>query len=305
LHARAVEPILVLPPFIFGVGSNAFWFMSSGTAPRRIGLPFRRKERPRPPERIRPDGSRDVELPVIEHLRELRDRLIKAVLAVVVTTLICLIFAPDMVKVLVDLAKGYEVIALKPTEAFVSYVKVALYAGVALSMPILVYQLFRFLAPGLTRSEKRAVLVSLPAVTFFFLLGVVFCYYIVLPSALRFLLGFGEPIGVKTTPTISDFLSFVTRFLMAMGIAFETPVIIYILSRLGVATPLRLRKFRRWAYVLAFVVAAIITPTPDPINQAIVAVPIILLYELGIVFATLGKRTPASVPGGVPGVPGE
>ena len=92
-------------------------------------------------------------------------------------------------------------------------------------------------------------------------------------------------------PTVSNFLSFVTRFLLAVGIAFETPVIIFVLAKLGVATPKRLSKFRRWAYVLAFVVAAVITPTPDPINQSIVAVPIILLYELGTIFSRLALRS--------------
>src|SRR5262249_27907617 len=118
----------------------------------------------------------------------------------------------------------------------------------------------------------------------------VFCYFIVLPSAINFLFNFGSDANITTTVTISNFLSFVTRFLMAVGIAFETPVIIFILSMLGIATPVRLRRFRRWAIVLAFLIAAIITPTPDPVNQTIVAIPIILLYELGTLFARLGAR---------------
>ncbi len=227
----------------------------------------------------------------MEHLRELRDRLIKAALAIVITTAISLVFAEQEVGLLAALAGGHELIALKPTETFVSYLKVAFITGIAMSMPLLVYQLFRFLAPGLTRTEKRWILISLPAITLFFVLGIVFCYFIVLPSALQFLLSFGGDY-VKSTPTISEFLSFVTRFLMAVGLAFETPIIVFILAKLGVATPLRLSKFRRWAYVLAFVVAAIITPTPDPINQTIVAVPIIVLYELGIIFARVGVRKP-------------
>jgi sec-independent protein translocase protein TatC len=157
-------------------------------------------------------------------------------------------------------------------------------------MPLLVYQLFRFLAPGLTRNERRWVMLSLPAVTIFFVSGLLFCYFLVLPSALDFLLNFGSDSGIKVNPTISEFLGFVTQFLLAVGLAFETPVIIFILSKLGVATPKRLSKFRRWAIVLAFVIAAIITPTPDPVNQTIVAVPIIILYELGLLFARLGLR---------------
>jgi sec-independent protein translocase protein TatC len=265
--------------------------VSTSAPTRRPRLPFlgRRRSKSQPPTHIRPDGSRDVELPLLEHLRELRSRLIKAALALTITTALCLTFAEQEINLLVQLAGDHKLIALKPTETFVAYVKVAFYSGIALSMPLLVYQLFRFLAPGLTRAERRWILLSLPAVTLFFVAGVLFCYFLVLPSALDFLLNFGTP-KIENTPTISEFVSFVTRFLLAVGVAFETPVIIFILSKLGVATPKRLGRFRRWAYVLAFVIAAIITPTPDPINQTIVAVPIILLYELGILFARVGAR---------------
>ena len=229
----------------------------------------------------------------MEHLRELRDRLIKAALALALATGLSFLFVEQEINILVDLAHGHSLQALKPTETFVSYLKVAFYTGIAIAMPLLAYQLFRFLAPGLTRSERRWILLSLPAVTIFFVMGMIFCYYLVLPSALDFLFGFGSA-QIERNFTISEFLSFVTRFLLAVGIAFETPVIVFILSKLGIATPKRLRRFRRWAYVLAFVIAAIITPTPDPINQTIVAVPMILLYELGIIFARLGTRRQAA-----------
>jgi sec-independent protein translocase protein TatC len=266
---------------------------STATPRRRLPLPGRnRVARPRPPVHIRPDGSRDVELPLIEHLRELRSRLIKAALAIVITTGISLTFAQQEVDLLVRLARPHTLIAFKPTEVFVSYIKVAFITGIAMAMPLLVYQLFRFLAPGLTKTERRWILVSLPAVSGFFIAGVLFCYFIVLPSALNFLLNFGSS-EIVSSPTISEFLSFVTNFLLAVGIAFETPVIVFLLSKLGIATPKRLSRFRRWFYVLAFVIAAIITPTPDPVNQTIVAIPIIVLYELGILFARIGARKPS------------
>ena len=265
--------------------------MSTDAPPASRGFKWRRPKPPRPPVHIRPDGSRDVELPLREHLLEFRNRLIKAALSVLITTALSLTFAEQEVSVLVRLAEGKEIQALKPTEAFLAYLNVAFTTGIALAMPILVYQLFRFMAPGLTRNEKRAVMLALPGITLFFVLGVVFCYVVVLPSALDFLLNFGSP-WVTSNPTISEFLSFVTQFLLAVGLAFETPIIILLLARLGVATPPRLRRFRRWAYILAFVIAAIITPTPDPVNQIIVAVPMILLYELGILFSLIGTRKP-------------
>ncbi len=229
----------------------------------------------------------------MEHLRELRDRLIKSAIALVLTTSFSFLFVQQEIDILVALAQGHPIIALKPTEAFVSYLKVAFYTGIAIAMPFLIYQLFRFLAPGLTKGERRWIMLSLPAVTLFFVGGLVFCYFLVLPSALEFLLDFGS---IEVTPTISEFLSFVTTFLLAVGISFQTPIIVFLLSKLGIATPKRLSKFRRWAYVLAFIAAAIITPTPDPVNQTIVAVPIILLYELGIIFARLGNRQPKQRP---------
>ena len=271
--------------------------MSTTASPRRRSPARRGGSSGNYPVQIRPDGSRDVELPLRDHLIELRNRLIKAGAAVLITTALSLLLAEQEVSLLIKLAQGHKLIALSPTETFVSYLKVSFYTGLAVSMPLIVYQLFRFLAPGLTKTERRWIVTSLPAVTFFFATGLVFCYYIVLPSAVNFLLNFGEhetaqgqPI-LQNTPTISNFLSFVTRFLLAVGLAFQTPVIVFVLAKLGVATPKRLARFRRWAYVLAFVIAAIITPTPDPINQTIVAVPIIILYELGAIFARIGVRT--------------
>ncbi len=277
--------------------------MSTAAPPSGFRQRFRRTKRTKLPGtvQIRPDGSRDVELPLREHLFELRDRLIKASLAVVITTALSLIFAEQLVGLLTSLVNQALtckdppcLISLKPTETFVAYFKVAFITGIAASMPLIVYQLFRFMAPGLAKREKRWILLSLPGITFFFLLGVAFCYFIVLPSALSFLLNFGSN-NVRPTPTVSEALSFITTFLLAVGLSFETPLIVFVLAKLGVATPKRLTKFRRWAVVLAFVLAAIITPTPDPINQTIVAVPMILLYELGLIFARLGVRKPKNV----------
>jgi sec-independent protein translocase protein TatC len=256
----------------------------------------RKKRAPQGTVQIRPDGSRDIELPLKEHLVELRSRLMKAALAVFILTIISLTFAEQEVGLLASLAEPYlpdgqKLLALKPAETFMAYLKVAFITGIAASMPIIVYQLFRFMAPGLQKRERRWIFWSLPGITFFFVLGVLFCYFLVLPSTLEFLLNFGERY-VDNTPQISEFLSFVTRFLFAVGVAFETPLIIFMLAKLGVATPKRLSKFRRWAIVLAFVIAAIITPTPDPTIQIVVAVPIIILYEIGIIFARIGVRAP-------------
>src|SRR5438445_5735506 len=169
--------------------------MSTTALPKRPHrrLPFGRgNAAPEQPVQIRPDGSRDVELPLREHLIELRNRLIKAAAAVIITTVISILFMNDEARLLTQIAHGHPLIAISPTETFVAYLKMAFYTGIAVSMPLIIYQLFRFLAPGLTKNERRWILASLPAVTIFFILGVLFCYFVVLPSAIGFLLNFGQ-----------------------------------------------------------------------------------------------------------------
>jgi sec-independent protein translocase protein TatC len=153
-------------------------------------------------------------------------------------------------------------------------------------MPLIVYQIFRFLAPGLMPKERRWLLLSLPLITLFFLVGVVFCYTLVLPSALNFLLNFGSP-EIEQNQRLSSFIGFATNFMLAVGITFELPPVMFLLAKLGVVSAKRMSTVRRFVVVIAFIVAAIITPTPDPINQTLVALPIYLLYELGLLFARL------------------
>lgn len=235
----------------------------------------------------------DTPMPLVKHLEELRDRLIKSVIGVIAATAIAFIFLDRIIGALIDLAGNHTVQAIDPTETFGTYFKVAFSVGIGLAMPILVYQLMRFLAPGLKDSERRALYISLPFVAILFLAGVTFCYFVVLPSALNFLLSFGDPRILKQV-SLTKYVSFVTSFLLAVGASFETPLVIFLLVRLGIVKRERLGKWRKYAFLLSFVVAAIITPTPDPINQTIVAVPLFLLYELGIQLSRFARK-PAKV----------
>jgi len=185
--------------------------------------------------------------------------------------------------------EGIRPIFLKPTEMFFTYFWVALLAGVALSLPVLLYQIVAFIAPGLKPGEKRALYFLLPATLVFFVIGVLFAYFFMLPFALRYLLTFGGSM-VQAMPSIGEYIAFVTTLLFWVGMAFETPLIVLILARLGIVNVKKLTSFRRYAYLLAFVIAAVITPTPDPVNQVMVAVPIILLYEIGIILARIAGR---------------
>jgi sec-independent protein translocase protein TatC len=233
-------------------------------------------------------------LPFMVHLKELRNRIMYSVIAVVVTTAIALIFGNQILMLLKLPAGNMELITIELVENMGVYFKVSLAAGVMASMPILVYQIFAFAAPGLTSKEKKLIMSILPAITIMFILGVAFAYFVALPPALNFLYTFNSDVA---TPQIrlENYVSVVTRLLLVIGLVFETPLIIMALARLGVVSPQWLASRRRLWIVLAFVLSAIITPTFDPINQTIIAVPLILLLELGILLSRLvykKKREP-------------
>ncbi len=241
------------------------------------------------------DAAENDRLPFMVHLKELRNRIMYSVIAVVLTTAVALVFGDQIIRLLKLPAGNMELITIELVENMGVYFKVSLVSGVIAAMPFLVYQMFAFAAPGLTSKEKRLVLSILPAISIMFLLGVAFAYFVALPPALNFLHGFNADVA---TPQIrlENYISIVTRLLLVIGLVFETPLIVMALARLGVVSPQWLASRRRMWIVVAFVVAAIITPTFDPINQTIIAVPLILLLELGILLSKLvykKKREPA------------
>lgn len=247
-----------------------------------------------PAPQIAPVEEND-RLPFMVHLKELRNRIMYSVIAVAVTTGIALIFGEWLINVLKYPGRNMELIAIKLVENMSVYFKVSLMAGVIGAMPVLVYQIFAFVAPGLTSSEKRMILRIMPGIIIMFIVGVAFAYFIALPPALWFLYTFMSQ-AATPMPTISDYMSVVTRLLLVIGLVFETPLIVMALARLGVVSPQWLASRRRMWIVVAFVLAAIITPTFDPINQTIIAVPLILLLEVGIILARMVYKKKRVVP---------
>jgi len=228
---------------------------------------------------------------LLEHLDELRSRLVGAVLGVVVGILVALIPIPtfgsiteNVMRLMVQKAPGGNVQALGPGEAFFTFLQVAMIIGVALSMPVIIYQVLSFVTPALYENEKKYLFIAVPGVTLSFAIGVVFCYFLMLPFAIAFLGGFQTDI-IDQHWAAERYLDFVTTFMFWVGLTFELPIVMYFLSKLGVVTPQRMSSFRKYAFVLAFVIGAIITPTPDPVNQTIVSLPIYLLFELGVILA--------------------
>ncbi len=226
---------------------------------------------------------------LLEHLEELRRRLIICLIAVGVGTVVGFIWNDLLMNLLLDLATrlpNVTVQAVEVPEKFTTSMRLALTAGIGLAMPVIVYQLWKFVAPGLLRNERRYLVVGLPLVLLFFFGGVAFSYLFVLPAAMGFLLRFGSP-EVLTQPRLGPYLSFVSSLLLWSGVSFETPILLFFLAKIGVVDRHKLARWRKYAFLVICVVAAVITPTPDPVNMMIVAGPLYLLYEFGILLTRL------------------
>ncbi len=227
---------------------------------------------------------------ILEHLEELRNRLIVVLIAIAVATVVSILFAGWVFEVLEGPARAAKpdltLIYTAPMEMLSTYLKVALFSGIILATPVIVYEVAAFVAPGLTKQEKRYLLMLLPGVFVALVCGLVFAYFVVVPTALRYLLAadflapYAEPF-IK----ISDYLEFVTNLLLAIGVSFELPIVVFFLSKIGIVNTQRLSKYRKYAILVAAVAAAVITPTPDPATQMLVAVPLYFLYEIGVLLS--------------------
>ena len=238
---------------------------------------------------------RDGEATLSQHLRELRYRLTISVVAILVGSAAAFPFWERIVVILLQPAGQFNVIAIEVTETLATSVKVSFWCGFLVAFPVVLYQVLRFIVPALTGNERRYVLAFLPAAMFAFGCGVAFAYFVLAPAALKFLVGFGSDI-ITIQPRISNVVGVMLRLLFWMGLAFETPLVLFLLAQLGIVTSRALARFRRFWLVIAFALAAVITPTFDPFNQALVAVPLLVLYELGVLLARLASRghAPAS-----------
>jgi sec-independent protein translocase protein TatC len=238
--------------------------------------------------------DREKKMPWVGHLEELRNRLLKCLASVGLCFAVAFFFSDHLFSWLKQPLRA-ELVFLSPAEAFWAHLKVSLFGGFLLSLPVLFYQVWSFVVPGLFRHERKYGLIFILFSALFFLLGLTFCSLVVLPFALHFLITFGSNAGIKPTISVGLYVDFVLKLLLAFGLIFQLPLVITLLSRLGLLTSEFLSRHRRYAVLLAFIAAAILTPTPDVFNQTLMAGPIILLYELGILSARLfAKRVPSS-----------
>jgi sec-independent protein translocase protein TatC len=239
-------------------------------------------------------------LPFTAHLEELRSRLIKSFIAVAVGFALCYGFKEQLFEVLLHpllkvMPEGGKLIFTGLPEAFFTYLKTSFLAGVLLSSPVLLYQFWMFVAPGLYQKERRLLGPVIAVTSLFFIGGALFGYFVVFPSGFKFLLGFGTDY-IRTLPAMREYLDFSTKLLFIFGIVFELPVLLAFLAKLGVVSIEFLKRNRKYAVILAFVTGAFLTP--DVISMILMAIPLMVLYEIGILgarFLTRKKPPPEAV----------
>jgi sec-independent protein translocase protein TatC len=237
----------------------------------------------------------DKEMPLLDHLSELRRRLLWSAVTFILAFLLCYHFAPRIYDFLAaPLAHALEARGQKPEliytalyEAFFTYIKVAIFAAAFLSFPVIASQLWLFIAPGLYKREKRAMLPFLVVTPILFFMGGALAYYVIFPTAWKFFLSFqsaapGSGVQIDLMAKVSDYLNLVMKLIFAFGLSFELPVLLTLLGKVGIVNSAALRKYRRYAYVGCFILAAVLTP-PDILTQCGLAGPLILLYEVSVI----------------------
>jgi len=234
----------------------------------------------------------------MEHLGELRTRIVWALGSTAVGLVIAFFVTdPAMRFISKPLLKlNTELVFTSPTEAFWTWMKVAMVLAVFISMPAILYQVWKFVSPGLHAHEKKYAAPFIIVGSLLFLIGGAFAMLVIIPYASNFLVTFGQEKGWKPMITVASYTDFVIKFALAFGLVFELPVVITVLALIGVVTPQFLSKNRKYAILINFIIAAVLTPTPDMINQALMAGPLCILYEVGILCARLAvrkRKTPA------------
>ena len=237
------------------------------------------------------DGARQT---LLEHLNELRKRLTWAALALAIATIFSLLFAQALLDFLLtpysaSIGGDATLQTLKPTEGLETYFKVALLAGAIIAMPVILVHFWLFISPGTTEQERRYIYIFIPSALVLFLLGIAFAWFVLAPAAIFFLANFMTEI-FKTDWTGQEYIGFVMRLVFWMGVAFELPIVAYFVARIGVVTSQNLRDQWRVAIVAIAVLAAIITPSIDPVTMLLTMAPLLVLYMLSIGLAHIGQR---------------
>jgi sec-independent protein translocase protein TatC len=258
---------------------------------RTIKVPAWKFQIPRLPKYDPDEPDVFEEMTLQEHLTELASRIKKMVIGIIIGFIIGAILVNPILDQITRAAQVESGLDIRsPSDPITIFFRIALYVAVGITLPNIIYQLVAFLAPGLTRKEKRVLFTSLPFMSILFVGGVAYAYFFAIPRALDFLSQFlGNYIdwNIDAQETISFYLA----LMMGLGIAFQLPVIMFVLAKIGIVTPANMRKWRKFAYLGIVVAGAIITPTTDPINLALVVFPLVILYEAGIIISMIFAKT--------------
>ena len=233
----------------------------------------------------------DGTMPLTGHLKELRNRIIICVICLVVFFMLGLSFAPNLVKLLTGIGEqfGYQFVYIAPQELLLQYFGIAMIAGVVMSVPVLLYHIWGFIQPGLKENENRMFGIALAAGMVFFLIGVAFAYFIMLPFMLRFLIQLSKGSDITASVSVANYVSFLLTIFVIMGVIFELPVVCVTLTSLGLLKVEWMIKARKFAIIIIFLVAAIVTP-PDVVSQCMVAIPMLGLYQFSILICKVISR---------------
>jgi len=233
-------------------------------------------------------SEKTVGMTIWQHIDDLRKRLLIAIIGIVVAVIISVIFANYLLELLAKPIGGFEnLLSIQVTDNLTVYFRVTLLSGFIISLPFTLVQLYLFVAPGLKPKEKRSLLLAVPFAILLFCIGAAFAYLVMLPAAIPFLVEFAGP---EVLPNWKDYVNFITNLIFWIGLSFETPLIMFVLAKLGIIDAKGLAKQWRIVIILIAIIAAVATPTPDPINMAIFMVPLFILYLLGILLAALAKK---------------
>ena len=230
--------------------------------------------------------KKNKKLTLIEHLEELRARIIKSVIFIIICSFVLYHYVDVLISILIKPVGKLAFIA--PQEAFIANIKIAFLGGLFLSSPLVLYQIWKFISVGLKPKERKYILIFGPLSFLFFIAGSIFGYFVIIPIGMNFLLGFATEL-ISPVISISKYISFVGTLTFAFSVIFELPLVLLFLTKIGLVTPTFLGKRRREAFVLVFIIAAVFTP-PDVITQCLMALPLILLYELGIIFSKVAYK---------------
>lgn len=227
------------------------------------------------------------ELTLVGHLAELRKRIIISGLTLIIFSFIGYYFAEPIAKDIISRAPDMDFVFISPSELMLSYIRIAVFCGLTIGGPIIISQIWLFVSPGLEEKQRKYIVRALLLGGFFFVLGAVFAYIFVLPIVFKFFAGFQMP-EIKATISFSSYLNFIISILLAFGVVFELPIIMYLLTRLRLLKVEFFTKNRKYMVLIIFLVAALLTP-PDVISQTLLAIPMLALYEVGIILSRIGQ----------------